>query len=415
MQLLLRHDLEIRVVELEGEKSIVLRCPLGLSASELILSIHCAAALNLLLQGCTRDVLVSQSGLSHSHVTELLELLSLHFLLSGPQFQEAFESLRSRFASAPKRELAFQGSIYEANPVQLRSSLERGLASPKKLSSQAIDGINPRILIVPHIDYQRGFPAYAAGYHLVQQTPCDLIILMGTSHQGGMSLFQFLDKNYDTPFGEHPLDVAALELVLSRYGKQRGLQDQFLHRSEHSLELQVPFTGHMFKGVPVLPILVGSFYPFLGNPSGIVGTEEYEAFVDGFLLLLQNMRELNKRVLIIAGVDMAHIGPVFGDRDLVSEQICESVRQRDVQYLQCLQTGSSQDLWNHVASDADARRICGFPTLFSLMDIFERRGSRRLVATDYCYEQALSKARDCLVSFSALLLGLPSMPANESV
>ena len=105
---------------------------------------------------------------------------------------------------------------------------------------------------------------------------------------------------------------------------------------------------------------------------------------------------------------MAHIGPVFGDRDLVSEQICESVRQRDVQYLQFLQTGSSQDLWNHVASDLDARRICGFPTLFSLRDIFERQGAK-LVATDYYYEQAISESRDCLVSFSALLLGSPSV------
>src|SRR5690606_20741891 len=95
-----------------------------------------------------------------------------------------------------------------------------------------------RCLIVPHIDFDRGGPAYAHGYLPLFEGPKpDAIIVFGVAHAGSSTPFVMTRKDFETPLGTVPTDTALVDAISADCGFD-PFADEIVQRTEHSIEFQ---------------------------------------------------------------------------------------------------------------------------------------------------------------------------------
>jgi hypothetical protein len=77
-------------------------------------------------------------------------------------------------------------------------------------------------------------------------------------------------------------------------------------------------------------------------------------------------------------VDLAHVGPRFGDPDPNSEASLADVERADRAMLKSVVAGDARGFFAHVAADRDARRICGLSPIYSLLRLLPEAPGRLL-------------------------------------
>ncbi len=157
------------------------------------------------------------------------------------------------------REPVVAGSFYPGSARDLASSVDGLLADVDPASDQwptqrrALRGI-----VVPHAGYVYSGPIAATAYALLaEQGPHPRrIVILGPSHFGPLRGWAVpTHRAWRTPLGEVLLDDTTRRIALGG----GAVADDGPHRSEHSLEVQLPFIQRVCPGVPVLPIAVGRY------------------------------------------------------------------------------------------------------------------------------------------------------------
>jgi MEMO1 family protein len=162
------------------------------------------------------------------------------------------------------REAAVAGSFYPADAAELREMVQRMLdmsAGPAAL------GV-PQALVVPHAGYVYSGPVAAAAYALLyrQRRRYRRVLLLGPAHQVPLSGMALSSADaFRTPLGDVPLDrplIATLVATLGDVSRHTavGVLDA-AHRSEHSLEVQLPFLQVALDEFSLVPIVVGDVEP----------------------------------------------------------------------------------------------------------------------------------------------------------
>src|SRR5581483_8439208 len=101
--------------------------------------------------------------------------------------------------------------------------------------------------------------------------------------------------------------------ALGRRSQLELLREELGHRSEHSIEFEAVFLRYLVgdrRDVRIVPILTSFVHEsmYLGkSPRDHVAAQR---FING---LAETMAAYPGRVCIIGGVDLAHVGPQFGD------------------------------------------------------------------------------------------------------
>ncbi len=161
-------------------------------------------------------------------------------------------------AQVKTRPPAVAGSFYSADPDILRKDLEF-------LFSRALPGSTPGqvlAIIAPHAGYPFSGEVAASSYRQVDATRSyKNVFVIGSSHRyafEGAAIYQSGD--FETPLGVVPVNHdLALELT-----KQEPvfIRHEQAHRSEHSLEVQLPFLQYYLeKDFKLVPILLGTQSP----------------------------------------------------------------------------------------------------------------------------------------------------------
>ena len=405
----LRWPLEVRLISLEaaGEahsdgQAILIQCPLGISPGPLLL----VPAVGPLLsefngERSVEDILArfSAQGLQQTTLDELISLLDAHLFLAGPRFFAAERENVEGFRALPVRPAALAGSAYPASETDLRAFVD-GLLVPLDKKSRQKD---IQCLVAPHIDYRRGGACYGKIYPHLASSDADTYILIGTSHQFSRQMFHLSAKDFESPLGVVPCDANFVARLVARLGQERAFRDEHLHRREHSLELQLPFISRVKPGAQIVPILVGSFHEAIEQGRELDRFDEYVSFVGACAEVIHQERQDGRRVCFIAGVDMAHVGRHFGDERALTPQVMESVAERDSRYLEAIKQHDLKALFEHIAEDNDARRICGFPTMYTVLDILHKLGDRVRCEVSY-YDQAVDFKSECAVTYAGLAL-----------
>jgi AmmeMemoRadiSam system protein B len=403
----LRWPIDIRPQSIDGQEVLVLLCPLGVAEQPLCL-IKAVGPLLASLEGQASIEELSARfapyGVRREMLQQLVSLLDEHLFLAGPRFDGAERLVRSAFREATLRPAALAGLGYAPTAELLSRELAGYLdahSGPRVLTAGTSSELVA--LVAPHIDYRRGSTCYAKTYAYLQDCSADTVVVMGTSHQYSRGLFHLSAKDFDTPLGALACDRDFVSDLARGYGDARSFEDEILHRREHSLELQLPFLKYLRPSSSIVPVLVGSLHQSLQSGKLPEEFEPYQAFIETLAKTLLSHSSQGKRIAFIAGVDMAHVGQQFGDQHKLSAAQMLAVRERDQQYLACIEALDKRALFSHIAEDGDARRICGFPTMYTMLDVFERLQLRpRVQRIDY--QQAVDYRTDCAVTFAGLAM-----------
>lgn len=396
----------IPLENVEGEQresqAILVQCPLGISPRPLLLVPAVGPLLSVFDGERSVEEIVAHfapQGLQRATLDELIALLDAHLFLAGPRFFAAERESVEGFRALSIRPAALAGSAYPSTEPDLRALVDGLLVTP----SSELKSRDLQCLVAPHIDYRRGGRCYGQIYPYLANCDANTFILIGTSHQYSRQMFHLSAKDFESPLGVLPCDSALVSRIAARFGTERAFRDEYLHRREHSLELQLPFVSRVRPDARIVPILVGSFHEAIESGRELDRFDEYTAFVGACAEAIQHERQEGRRVCFIAGVDMAHVGRHFGDESAITPEFMESVAERDRRYLDAIQAHDTAALFSHVAEDRDARRICGFPTMYTVLDILKKLGVRVRCGVTH-YDQAVDYQSDCAVTFAGLAL-----------
>lgn len=362
----------------------------------------------------TYDIFVKYHsfGISLDLIEELVALLDSSLYLESPSFLEREAAYRKHYSDQDTRESALAGLVYPAASGELRRVVEGytgvALNSSEAIASQNLANIrngtqSSSLLGIksPHIDYRRGGRGYGLVFPRLYQKPGDIFVVIGTNHQYSRGLFHLTAKDFMTPLGTCRTDKDFVRQLAQGYGPIRSFAEEIVHKKEHSLELQLPFLQYKVHQPVIVPILVGSFHRYISSGKLPETDDEYDSFVSSLANVVKLRQQQGVRVQFIAGVDMAHVGKQFGDNFELSRDILDTIQQRDSEYLTLIQQHDRASLFRHIAEDDDARRICGFPTMYTLLDLMKRLGTSYHAHLD-CYDQAVDTSAGCCVSFAGM-------------
>ena len=398
----LRWPIEMRLDKVQGQQALVLRCPIGIAERPLVLR----PAVIPILNSCNGSASVAEiagkfaeQGLQEKAVRELVAVLEQHLFLDSPAFTAAEEKARDDFAKVSVRTPVLSGAAYPAEKEKLSAEVDKFLTHASTDASLFRGSLTG--LITPHIDYRRGGRAYGRTYAALKNQNHDLYVLLGTAHQYSSRMFHLTLKSFSTPMGEFKCDREFAEKLAQLHGRERSFADEMLHKKEHSLELQLPFLGRL-KGTPkIVPILVGGFHAdvLAGKLPG--ENEEYASFAAALATCVREWTNRGKKVCLLAAVDMAHVGRTFGDPGALNQQLMAEVARRDLMFLDLVKAHDTKGLVAHIALDRDSRRVCGFPAVYTFMDVFDRL-SIRYEARVLSYDQAIDYQTDCAVTYAGV-------------
>jgi AmmeMemoRadiSam system protein B len=321
--------------------------------------------------------------------TTLVEKLDAALLLDTPRFRERLES--------PVREPACLG-CYEAEPAALSHQLEalfthpRGPGLPRKRRS---DG-KLRAALIPHIDYQRGGVSFAWGFKEVfEHTEASLFVIIGTSHYSS-ERYTLTRKDFKTPLGIVPADQQYIDRLVGHYG--HGLfADEAAHLPEHSIELEVVFLQYLYashRPIRIVPLLVGTFQDAIASGTAPRALDDIGRMVAA---LQKTEAETPEPICYIISGDLAHLGPKFGDRELVTASLLNHSREQDELLLRRAETADASSYFQVVAAEADVRRICGFPPTYTLLEAIRPQAGKLLHYDQYVHPRGFES-----VSFASM-------------
>ena len=326
-----------------------------------------------------------------SEIENLLSHLDESFLLDSEKFRAARDKIINKFVSAKIRPCSHSGRAYPDNPSELRERLDQILASQPPITSPEGQIL---ALIAPHIDLSVGFRVYASAYQVLGRTaPPSKVVLLGIGHKMMGDLFSLTEKDFETPLGTVKTDGVLVGRLREAGGGIVSVND-FAHRSEHSIEFQLIFLQHLIQGAPftIIPILCGSLLGGLPEYT----RQAYRAKAGAFLGALGDiLSDPGETTLIVAGIDLSHIGPKFG-HGMSANVLKSRASSHDKNLLEALSRLDADQFWEESAGVKDQFNVCGFSAMACLLEVLTpSRG--HILGYDMWDEEATQSA----VSFAA--------------
>ncbi len=325
--------------------------------------------------------------------TELEEAL----FCDGPAYRKAKADVERAFEESPLRPASHAGGAYHADPHKLASYIDqeclRAAARPKHRKKAG----TLRALISPHIDPWRGAVCYGHAYgHLARALPKDVdtFVVFGTSHAPMREPFALLRKGFDTPLGPVPCDTAHIDQIAAAADFD-VYRDRLNHKREHSIEFQAVFLRHIMGERPfrIIPILAG-----LGDNQQSGKDPATSKSVEKLLSAVQRVVE-DTSAIVVAGADLAHVGPRFGDPRPYDKGHRKTLDEIDHTSLDHALSGDASAFWAHVSGDLETRRVCGLGPIYSLLRVAGACKGELLH-----YEQTVDPEEGSIVSHAAVAL-----------
>jgi hypothetical protein len=351
----------------DGSQGVLLRDPLGVlpqdpvvTAPAWVVLAHCDGAHSLddIHRALERLGAVTKKGLVEGLIHHALEV----GILEGPAYAGLRERAIAGYRSAPFRASACAGSSYPEDAAELRAELDgylAGVTGPGTSRRAATRRPRPVSLIVsPHIDFQRGGAAYAHAWQAAAGCDADLFVVFGTAHASPPRLFTLTRQSYVTPLGTLATDRALVDRLARELGSEEVLGDELCHKSEHSCELPMVWLQHLVGSRPfrVLPVLCSST-SHLADPGPAT---------DHFLGALRRA-VAGRKVCYVAGADLAHVGPQFGDKRPPSRGELAALASEDRGTMSFVAAGDAAAFHRDALRGDSRRRLCGTAPIYAAL------------------------------------------------
>jgi len=372
----LRRDIEAFPIEHEGKNLYLLRDLEGISDKPMAISVGGLLAASLMDGERTASEIqalfskTTGAFLQASDLKKITEQLENSNFLETPYVRERRLQILNDFLKSPVRKACHQGQGYPENQLELARFLgsffmdSKGPGKP--LSSTPAQPSSPIGLIAPHIDFHRGGPAYAWAYQALSDSPPpDVIVALGVAHISPPSPWVMTLKDYETPYGPMKVDKGLYDEVKGCLWYD-PLNDEGVHRGEHSLEFQAVWLKYLWreKAPAWVPILCSSFERFSPDkaPSSVATIEEALSKIGE---KLSARTKAGQKILILAGIDLAHVGPRFGDQVELTPGLEKKIESEDRISLEKALSLEADPFYLSVVADDHWRHVCGLSALYT--------------------------------------------------
>jgi MEMO1 family protein len=332
-------------------------------------------------------------------INEIIGQLDETLFLEGDRFQEALQRQEEGFKRASVREAAFAGRSYEGDDRDLSARLQGYFTGPEGPGAPGEKGVanGVRGIVSPHIDFQRGGFCYAFAHReLWEKSSPECVIILGTAHTPTRHPYCLTRKDFATPLGLLEADRELIDSIQSRCSYDL-LDDEIAHRSEHSVEFQCVFLRFMNPApapLRIVPVLCGSFQEAVDRGGSPMDLGPVREFIE---VLRDEVSARGERVCVIASADLAHMGLQFGDREGMSDYDLRVLEEEDRDLLRHVEMGEGETFFSSIARERDRRRICGLPSIYTLLQVLGTKEGRLLK-----YGQAFTRETRSVVSFASL-------------
>jgi AmmeMemoRadiSam system protein B len=197
-------------------------------------------------------------------------------------------------------------------------------------------------------------------------------VILGIAHAPCRRRYALTTKGFATPLGELPADREFIEGLRARC-RTDLLEEEFLHRSEHSIEFQALLLRYVFRespGVKIVPVLCSSL------PAQAAG-EAPESDPEAEELIAALRAELAGRrgeVYLVAGADLAHVGRRFGQELSLSPLLLQELERQDREMIGRVLAGDAAGFFRGIQREKDRRNVCGVPAIYTLLRLLEPAG-----------------------------------------
>ena len=374
----------------DGTQVLCLADPLRLHRQQMVVPAQAMPILAQFQGQQTVDEVAEKFQIPIEGLQNLVMALEVHCMLWGPTFTE-MEAQKKRqideLGYMPRGAAFMLGEDGEAMRTQLAEWLEQ--AEDPEL------GVTPTGIVVPHLDYHRGWPLYAAGYRAWMGAPRpDRVIVLGTSHHGIGDGVVGTRWHWETPLGMTAPDHDLMGEFSDRLGE--GLiADQLDHVPEHSIQLHLPWIQHLFGDVPVSGFLVPDpMQPMISDDGNRTSLIEFTS------ACRESLESLGGTTYFVASSDLSHVGPQFGDPEPIDESRREAVEMYDRTMLGHFLAGDAESFVTAIAESENSTNWCSIGNMSALLRILD--GTREIELLDY--RQAFDESNHWLVSASTCAL-----------
>lgn len=267
------------------------------------------------------------------------------------------------------RQPAVAGRFYPANPERLRAEVENYVAAPADVAA------DPKIralgCVVPHAGYIYSGHVAGAVYRRLE-LPQRFVILCPNHTGMGEPLAIMSEGAWDTPLGEATID----EDLAEEFKRRMPLlsEDKEAHRSEHALEVQLPFLQVLAPAFRFVPIAIG--------------TRNFEVLSALGVALGNILAHLRERVLIIASSDMNHYE---------SDSITRVKDRRAIDQLLALDARGLYD----VVRDGNIS-MCGYGPAVAMLTATRKLGATQAELIRYATSGDVSGDKDMVVGYAGI-------------
>ncbi len=233
------------------------------------------------------------------------------------------------------RKPAVAGQFYPGERSTLNHMLDEFFVSIEKSEikvSEHIAGI-----IAPHAGYIYSGKQAAKAYKYLENASYKCVCIISPSHREYFpAISVYPGEAYQTPLGLCPIDEHARELALECKGVSSGMEG---HRTEHALEVQLPFLQYMLGNIHILPMVMGD-----------QGVETIEEMEECIRKLYEAYRE---EILFIASSDLSH----FHNSSIA--------RKKDEEFILLLDNADTESIFDKLHSDE--LEACGGGPILSIL------------------------------------------------
>jgi hypothetical protein len=353
----------------DGQELILLRDTEGITENALVVSREIAFMISLMdgtrtLRDIQVDFMKAAGELVYiEKIQELVDTMDSHLFLLSENYKNYYAMLKEEYEKSHVRKAFLAGKSYSANRMELLAFLDEmlGKETDGEISGE-ITGV-----VVPHIDYARGAGVYKETYRYLKHCQKPLVVIFGTSHHPTERILSISLKDFETPLEIIPHAKELGKMILSDDVLKKYV-DEWPHRIEHSIELQLPLIQFMIQhDFEILPILTGSMLEYISGEKSVDGGEIDEIVEH----LRQALKDCGKPFIILSGADLAHIGAQFGDSFSLDIAALARSKARDEILLESIKNVDAKGFFEAIKEERDERRICGLTPIFFQLKLLE--------------------------------------------
>ncbi len=387
----LRIDLEFFPVQQGKEKFIFVKDSIGLVEGKIIPFPLFEIMSQLNGKNSIRDIqtfVIRKSGgmiISIDEIKDTIKRLDNMLFLDSEKYRKEKEKIEAEFLTKKIRPCFHCGKAYPKDKSKLEKMIENIINLNNYISNPHIDSNDEIVaLIAPHIDISVGSRVYGKVYREIRKKRFSRIIIIGVGHHMSDNFFSITEKDFDTPFGTIKTDKEIIKM-LKKSNPNIISNTDFAHKTEHSIEFQLIFLQYLLENnFKIIPILSGPVKLLLDKYDRTSYLKEVRPFIE----ILSNIFSSEDNTLLIAGIDLSHIGLKFG-HDRPAKYMESQAQKHDHSLINAILNKDVELFWEESRKVNDKYNVCGFSALSCFLELIIRYSTGNVLDSNACVIEML--------------------------